>query len=89
VLQISDRALAMIEEVRLLSGAADGEAIALFRRDGGVGFEVRQPAAGEQVVARAGHAVVVVAEDLRGPFDGWLLDFEASATRGAFTLHRP
>jgi hypothetical protein len=89
VLQISDRALAIIDRVRVVSGAADGEAIVLFRQDGGVGFAVRAPVAGDHLIARDGQAVVIVAEDLVGPFDGWLLDFEPTTNRGAFTLRRP
>jgi len=89
VLQISDRALTIIDQVRVHSGAAAGEAIVLFRQDGGVGFALRAPADGDHLIVRDGQAVVIVADDLIEPFDGWLLDFEPTTNRGAFTLRRP
>jgi hypothetical protein len=90
VLQVSDRALAIIDEVRGLSGAGEGEAIVLFREaGGGLGFTIGAPTEGDQVIARDGRPIVAVAADLAVPFDGCVLDFVANANRGSFTLRRP
>jgi Fe-S cluster assembly iron-binding protein IscA len=90
MLQVTDRAMDVLREMREISGAAEGEGIVLYREDdGGVGFGVGSAAEADEVIAREGQAVVIVAEDLSPSLDGLVLDFVAGEDVGEFTLVRP
>ena len=91
MLQFTDRALDVLEEMRDLSDAAEGEAIVLYpEEDGGIGMGIGEPSPDDQIVERHGRPVVAVADELLEPFAGLVLDVvETSAETGEFALSRP
>ena len=91
MLQFTNRALDVLEEMRDLTGAEAGEAVILYpEEDGGVGMGIGEPAPEDQVVERNGRAVVAVADELLEPFAGLVLDFvQTGRESGEFSLTRP
>ena len=90
MLQVSDRAMDVLLEMRDVTGASEDEAIVLYREeDGAVGFGVGTAGEADQVIERDGQAVVVIAEDLGPALDGLMLDFVVQDQTGEFTLVQP
>jgi Fe-S cluster assembly iron-binding protein IscA len=89
MLQVTERALDILEELRDASQAGDGEGILLYREtDGSLNLAVATPGAGDQIFSRDGRVIIIVSEDLSQPLDGLVLDFVEGADGGGLMFER-
>ena len=89
-MQVTDRALDKLEELRSTSDAGPGEGVTLVvTEEENLGLALMSPGEADQVVERDGDPVVIIPEPLIETLEGFVLDYVESPGQEGFTLERP
>ncbi|CAN5232907.1 MAG: adhesin [Chloroflexia bacterium] len=89
-MQVTDKALDKLEELRNTSDAGPGEGVTLVvTEDENLGLALMAPNDEDQVVEKDGDPVVIIPEPLIETLDGFVLDYVETPGQEGFTLERP
>lgn len=90
-MQVTDRALDKLEEMRDATDAKPEEGIALVLAEAGkIEMTLGVPGANDQVFRREEKPIIIITEGLEQPLDGMVFDYVESAEgQGGFTLAQP
>ena len=89
MLQVTDRAVDKLHQMRETSGLRPEQAIALSFRDGALRFDISKPGPQDQVVEREGDRVMTVPPAISEALDGAILDYDDAPDARRFTLEQP
>lgn len=89
-MQVTDRAMDKLEELRDSSDAGPGEGVTLVvTEQENLGLALMAPGDTDQVLEKNGDPVVIIPEPLIETLDGFVLDYVETAGQEGFTLERP
>lgn len=89
-MQVTDRAMDKLEELRQSSDAGPGEGVTLVvTEEENLGLALMSPGEADRVMERDGDPVVIIPEPLIETLDGFVLDYVESPGQEGFTLERP
>ncbi|MGH2560929.1 MAG: adhesin [Thermomicrobiales bacterium] len=86
MVQVTDRALDKLEQMRQMGGLSEDQVIGIgVGQDGGLRFDLLKPTEQDEVIDRNGQPLIVVPAPLSDPLSGAVLDFPEDAD-SKFTL---
>jgi Fe-S cluster assembly iron-binding protein IscA len=89
-MQVTDRAMDKLEELRDSSDAGPGEGVTLVvTEEENLGLALMAPGEADRVLEKDGDPVVIIPEPLIETLDGFVLDYVESPGQEGFTLERP
>lgn len=89
-MQITDRAMEKLEDLREATAHDDGQGITLVMTEAGeLGFAISAPQESDQVFERNGAPVMIIPESLAEPLDAVVLDYVETPEQTGFTLDQP
>ena len=89
-MQVTDRALDKLEELRKTSDAGPGEGVTLVvTEQENLGLALMAPGEADQVLEKNGDPIVIIPEPLIATLEGFVLDYIETPGQEGFTLERP
>lgn len=86
MLQVTDRALNKLTELRANEHPESGQGIALIPAEGVLNLAMARPTAQDQVIEQNGEPVVIVPGPVAEQLDGWVLDYQGLPGSEEFTI---